>query len=437
MTKESITFFWFRRDLRLEDNCGLYYALSNSERVIPLFIFDTTILSKLEEPKDGRVEFIHLQIAALKEKLTKLGSDLLIETGDPIQVWEKLIREYKIKSVYVNKDYEPGAINRDKRINELLNTHSAQLFLFKDQVIFEENEVSKFDGKNYTVFTPYYNSWFGKLKTDESAYLKNYNSSRYYSNFKKGIQSRMPSLQELGFQKTGMSFPDSNFKIEIINRYKQKRDFPSLNSTSRLGIHLRFGTISIRKLVRLALNEELTFLKELVWREFYMQILWANPHLVDKCFRPKYELIQWRNNEMEFERWCKGMTGYPFVDAGMRELNETGFMHNRARMITASFLTKHLLIDWRWGEAYFASKLLDFELASNNGGWQWAAGCGTDAAPYFRIFNPITQQKKFDSDGKYVRKWIPELDSLQYPNPIVDHKFARERCLNTFKEALK
>ncbi|MES2835956.1 MAG: deoxyribodipyrimidine photo-lyase [Bacteroidota bacterium] len=434
MENKEVTLFWFRRDLRLYDNAGLYHALKQNKNVLPLFIFDSEILEKLSDKKDKRVEFIYNAIENLHRDLAKLNSSILVEYGKPIEVFKKLMITYSIKAVYTNHDYEPYAIKRDKQIYELLNTNSVDFYSFKDQVIFEKNEVLKDDGAPYTIFSPYMRKWKAAIK---NFYLKAYPTEKYFENFYKTKPQKMPSIAEIGFEKNGVLFSSTRINPAQISKYKENRDFPFIDGTSKLSVHLRFGTVSIRELASRATELNETWLNELIWREFYMMILYHFPYVTESCFKPQYNGIEWRNNEKEFDDWCNGKTGYPIVDAGMRELNETGFMHNRVRMIVASFLTKHLLIDWRWGEAYFAEKLLDFDLSANNGGWQWAAGCGCDAAPYFRIFNPYEQTKKFDSKFEYIKKWVPEFeDFTQYPQPIVDHKMARERVLITYKKAL-
>jgi len=445
----SVSVFWFRRDLRLEDNAGLYHALKGEHPVLPFFIFDRHILDALEERDDARVEFIHDTLQELKKELGEQGSDLVAKYAKPADAWNELLKEYDIKAVYTNHDYEPYAKDRDQKIKELLGKHDIELHTFKDQVIFEGIEVEKKDGGPYTVFTPYSRMWKSKLggKMDTfvnengeeeqiSYYFKPYPTEDYFDHFHQFDGPDMPSLKSMDFKPTDIDIPSKTVSRGLIKKYDKTRNFPAIEGTSRLGIHFRFGTISIREKAYRAQQLNQTFLNELIWRDFYAMILDNFPHVVQNSFREKYDRIEWRNDEAEFEKWCQGKTGYPMVDAGMRELNESGYMHNRVRMVTASFLTKHLLIDWRWGEAYFAKKLLDYELASNNGGWQWAAGSGTDAAPYFRIFNPASQQKKFDKDYKYVKQWVPEYGTDEYPEPMVDHKMARERCLETYKAAL-
>jgi len=441
MSDKALSLFWFRRDLRLHDNHGLFEALDSGHPVQCIFIFDTHILDKLSDKKDARVEFIHDTLTELKSELQAKGSDLWIYYGKPLQVWQDIIENHKVKKIFYNNDYEPYAKKRDQAVAAFAEKQNIEMAGFKDHVIFEGHEVLKDDGDPYTVFTPYKRKWMARLEAGKSKGnyrdLKPFPSEKKLDNLhkNKGGQ-KMISLEEMGFQKTDIEIPSREVKRSVIKNYADQRDYPAEEGTSRLGVHFRFGTISIRQKAAASMALSETYLSELVWRDFYSQILNHFPHVVDRSFRPKYDNIDWRNNEDEFEAWCAGKTGYPIVDAGMRELNATGYMHNRVRMVTASFVTKHLLIDWRWGEAYFAEKLLDFDLASNNGGWQWAAGSGTDAAPYFRIFNPESQQKKFDKDCKYIKKWIGEWGTEDYPDPIVDHKKARERCLSTYKEAL-
>ncbi len=424
---DSTTFFWFRRDLRLSDNIGLLNALDSSSSLIPVFIFDDEILAELKKD-DARVTFIYDQLEKIHAELLEIGSSLLVKKGNPDEVWKELISEFHPKAIFTNKDYEPYAIKRDLKIQEIAKEKDVDFHTFKDQVIFEESEVVKDDGSPYTVFTPFKKKWLAKFDAEKAApvriELKNLHQNKF----------PFPSLDSIGFERSKIQVKDFNFKR--IGDYDLLRDYPDQDATSYLSPHLRFGTVGIREIVAQALDSNATFLSELIWREFFMQILFHYPKVVDQNFRSKYDGIQWRNNEAEFELWKKGETGYPMVDAGMRQLNKTGYMHNRVRMVVASFLCKHLLIDWRWGEAYFAEKLLDYDLSANNGNWQWAAGTGCDAAPYFRIFNPTEQQKKFDPKGEYVRTWVEDLDELTYPNPIVDHKEARERALKAYKQGI-
>ena len=425
---------WFRRDLRLHDQAALYHALKSGRPVLCLFIFDRDILDRLEEKADKRVSFIHDTLLQMKGKLNALGSDLCVKYGKPEDVWRGLTEEFSIAEVFTNRDYEPYARSRDRQVGEFLNAEGIAFHTYKDQVIFEPGEILKDDGKPYTVYTPFSNKWLAKKN---SFYLKSYPTESYFKGFWQVSGLSMPSLEQMGFVRADFPVPPVSPSDSLIKHYEETRNFPALEGgTSHLGLHLRFGTVSIRELARRVEGLSLVFLKELIWREFFMHILYHFPQVENQAFRPEYDRIIWRNDEEEFRRWCEGKTGYPLVDAGMRELNATGFMHNRVRMVTASFLTKHLLIDWRWGERYFAQKLLDFDLSANNGNWQWAAGCGCDAAPYFRVFNPQAQAEKFDPKGVYIRKWVPEVQTFDYPRPMVDHKAARERVLRVFKEAL-
>jgi deoxyribodipyrimidine photo-lyase len=431
--KKPIAVFWFRRDLRVEDNAGLYHALQSGYRVLPVFVFDKNILGRLENRHDRRVSFIHGALDALQKKLVAAGSSLVAIHDTPENFMRRLLSDFEIKAVFANHDYEPYAVERDRRIAEILKESGISFHTFKDQVIFEKEEVLKSDRTPYTVFTPYSRAW---KKTVTEDHLRSYPSEQLAGNFLRTEKHPLYSVEDIGFDRTDYVFSEPEINTDIIRNYHNTRDIPSLFGTTRLGVHLRFGTVSTRNLVRTGVLLNDVWLNELIWREFFMSILWHFPHVTDKSFKKKYDYIAWRNNEEEFERWCTGRTGYPIVDAGMRELNETGFMHNRVRMITASFLAKDLLIDWRWGEAYFAEKLLDYELSSNNGNWQWAAGCGCDAAPYFRVFNPAEQTRKFDPDMQYVRKWVPELEMPEYPQPVVEHPYARDRALRAFKKAL-
>ena len=429
MAKQEVTFFWFRRDLRLDDNVGLFQALQSQYPVIPVFIFDETILERLPND-DARVGFIHESLASINQKLQEVGSSLLVKKGKPIEVWTSLLQEYAIKQVFWNKDYEPSAIQRDAAVTELLTLNGVQTFSFKDQVIFEEAEIVKADGLPYTVYTPFKNRWLEKYKS--MAPVTEFDLVPLFSNFLKR-EFDFPSLEQIGFVPSSIKVKPHNLKL--VSNYHETRDFPALDSTSYLSPHLRFGTVSIRKLVNWAAKKNAVFLSELIWREFFMQILFHFPKVQNRNFKSAYDGIEWRNNEDDFKRWCEGKTGYPMVDAGMRQLNETGYMHNRVRMVVASFLCKHLLIEWQWGEAYFAEKLLDYEMAANVGNWQWAAGTGCDAAPYFRVFNPDIQQKKFDEKGIYIRQWIKEFD-LGYDQPMVDHAMARDRAIATYKAGI-
>ena len=429
MTKQEVSIFWYRRDLRLEDNVALYHALQSKVPVIPLFIFDTDILNSLPK-NDARVGFIHESLQKINNRLQNLGSSLLIKKGTTTEVWKSLFEEYTVSAVFLNKDYEPYAIKRDQAIEALAKANNASFFSFKDQVIFEEVEITKSDGLPYTIFTPYKNKWLEKFKS--IAPLQEYITINYLINFYQN-HFDFPSLQQIGFEESAIKVQP--FNLTQIADYHKTRDFPAMNTTSYLSPHLRFGTVSIRKLVNWAVRKNDVFLSELIWREFFMQILFSFPKVVTHNFKSAYDGIQWRNNEEDFKRWCTGTTGYPMVDAGMRQLNTTGYMHNRVRMVVASFLCKHLLINWQWGEAYFAEKLLDYDLSANVGNWQWAAGTGCDAAPYFRVFNPDIQLKKFDEKGSYIRQWIPEFD-LGYGEPMVEHAFARDRAIATYKAGI-
>jgi deoxyribodipyrimidine photo-lyase len=434
--KLQVNIVWFRRDLRLTDNAALYEALSSNIPVLPIFIFDTDILDQLQDRADKRVSFIHAAITEMQSALVDLGSTLHVFHGKPLDIFAQLIKLYEVNTVFTNHDYEAYAQERDGSVIELLDKAGIDFKTFKDQVIFEKSEVTKDDGKPYTVFTPYSRKWKAKLSAD---YLKPYPTEKYFQNFFKQPAISIPSLASMNFEIVKMDFPSKQLNEEIVKKYSQHRDFPALeNGTSKMGVHLRFGTVSIRAITTIAAGLNETYLNELIWRDFYQMILWHFPKVgKGHAFKADYEKIKWRNNEEEFKLWCEGKTGYPIVDAGMRELNATGFMHNRVRMIVASFLTKHLLIDWRWGEAYFANKLLDFDLSANNGGWQWAAGSGCDAAPYFRVFNPYLQTEKFDKELKYIQKWVPEFQEFNYPKPIVVHEVARKRVLETYAAALK
>ena len=425
--------FWHRRDLRVTDNAGLYKALKSGHQVQPLFIFDTTILGSLPQ-NDQRVRFIHEWILKLQESYLKLGSDLLVKVGDPAEIIPALVTELSAKAVFTNRDYEPNAIARDKKVGEKLTQLNCEFVGAKDQVIFEKSEIVKGDLLPYTVYTPYSKRWKEKLN---DFYLKAYPVEKYTSNLVKGETSTIPTLKDLGFTNEEIhGFPSENFPEAIISNYHETRDLPYVPGTSRLSVHLRFGTISIRELAKVALAKNEKYLNELIWRDFYQMILFHFPYILDGAFKKNYDKITWEFDQVQWQAWCEGRTGYPMVDAGMRELNETGFMHNRVRMVVASFLTKHLLHDWRLGERYFAEKLLDFDLASNIGGWQWAMGGGNDAAPYFRVFNPTSQQQKFDPKFEYIKRWVPEFGTDAYPEPIVEHTFARNRVLERYKHAL-
>jgi len=431
-----VSIFWFRRDLRLNDNAALYHALKNSKSVLPVFIFDTEILNDLEDKNDKRISFIYDTLKKVKNELENLGSSLYVIHSSPIDAFKKLCEEFpEIEAVYTNYDYEPYALERDEEIKTFLKENNISFHSFKDQVIFEKDEIAKPDNSPYIVYTPYSKKWKEKLN---DFYVKPYPTKKYFSSFYQTRPFSFPTTEEIGFIKTNYEVAPKTPDLAVLKNYHKTRDIPAINGTSKLSVHLRFGTISIRELVKIALEQNEKYLNELIWREFYMQILWHFPQVINQSFRKEYDQIEWRNNEEDFKKWCEGKTGYPIVDAGMRELNQTGWMHNRVRMIVASFLTKHLLIDWRWGESYFAKKLLDYELSSNNGSWQWCAGTGCDASPYFRVFNPYIQTDKFDKDRAYIQKWVPEYqDPFAYPKPIVEHSFARKRAIETYQKTLK
>ena len=425
----ELSIFWFRRDLRVDDNTGLSAALSSGKPVIPVFIFDENIIEELPG-NDARISFIYDNLRKINDFLLSCQSSLKVLKGEPLEIWRKILSEFNVKEVFFNRDYEPYALERDRKIGKLLESKGIKFHSFKDQVIFEKDQICKADGNPYTVYTPYKNRWLKRFHTEgiRSSSIIN----------KKGFERlkfRFPALEELGF--TESSIKVKPYNLDVADNYEGTRNYPALDGTSKLGPHLRFGTVSIRYIIKGLNPGNISFLNELIWREFFMQILFHFPGVVTGNFRKKYDDILWRNNESEFDAWCKGKTGYPLVDAGMRELNQTGTMHNRVRMVVAGFLCKHLLIDWRWGEAYFAEKLLDYELSSNNGNWQWAAGTGCDAAPYFRVFNPTEQLKKFDSSLDYIKRWVPEIDRADYTEPIVDHSYARKRAIDTYKKGIR
>ena len=430
--KNKISIFWFRRDLRFEDNVGLFHALSAETPVLPVFIFDENILNQLENKVDRRIDYIHQTLQNLKINLKVYGSSLRTFYGKPMEIFKDLLEKYDVQAVYCNRDYEPLAIKRDIEIYKFLKSQNIPFKAFKDQVIFDKSDIVKNNGLPYTVYTPYSKKWKAQLTIEDIKVFTPDLKNLYKIDF-----IEIHSLNDIGFRKTDIAFESPKLDDVIINNYEKYRDFPALQRTTKLGIALRFGTISIRKCVSFALKHNETWLNELIWREFFMQILYHFPKVVNHSFKARYDAIPWRNHENEFEMWCHGKTGYPIVDAGMRQLNETGYMHNRVRMIVASFLCKHLLIDWRWGEAYFAQKLNDYDLSANNGNWQWAAGSGCDAAPYFRVFNPSLQAERFDKNLEYIKKWIPEVHTNDYPKPMVNHSFARERALAIYAETLK
>jgi len=430
---QNISIFWFRRDLRLTDNIALCHALKDNKNVLPLFIFDTEIIDELPV-NDARVQFIYLILKEIDTELQKNGSSMLVRKGKPLEVFKDLLQSYNIKNIYFNNDYEPYALERDKKIIALAKGLGVASFTFKDSVIFEKDEILKGDGTPYTIFTPYARKWLEQYKT--ISFENKCNPTQFYNHFYKEEKFSFPKIEHIGFKNINITYPLKDIDPKLLMAYENNRNFPAIEGTTKIGMHLRFGTLSIRHLVEKADTYSITWLKELIWREFFMMILYKFPKVQNEAFKSKYNSIEWINDEELFLAWCQGQTGYPIVDAGMRELNTTGFMHNRVRMITASFLCKHLLINWQWGENYFAQKLLDYELASNNGNWQWAAGTGCDAAPYFRIFNPALQMAKYDKHMHYVKKWVPELLTPDYPKPQIEHEFARKRCLNTYKKAV-
>ncbi|QDP84226.1 deoxyribodipyrimidine photo-lyase [Chryseobacterium sp. SNU WT5] len=429
---DEISIFWFRRDLRLTDNHGLFKALESSENVLPIFIFDTEILSKLENKEDKRVDFIVQVLQVLNQFLEKTGKSIKILHGKPLNVFKELAENYKIESVFCNEDYEPSAIKRDLEIKDFLNSRSITFHSFKDQVHYHKDDILKSDGTPYTIYTPYSKQWLLKYHSQKTEF---YPSEKLLENLF-DLEKQEITLEKIGFIKTEYQFEVPKINREILKTYHETRNFPT-TPTSEISVHLRFGTISVRKLGAEARKLNETYLKELIWREFFMQILYHFPKVVHQSFKKKYDHISWLYDDESLKKWQDGKTGYPIVDAGMRELNETGFMHNRVRMVCASFFTKHLLMDWRIGEAYFAEKLLDYDLSANNGNWQWSAGTGCDSAPYFRIFNPTEQQKKFDPDFKYIKNWVAEYGTSQYPEPIIEYKFARQRALETYKKGLE
>ena len=423
--------FWFRRDLRIEDNTGLYEAIATGQEVLPIFIFDKNILEELPRD-DHRVTFIAQLLEGINGELRRHDRSLAVFHDEPEKIIKKLIADHKITAVYCNHDYEPYARERDKNIGKILSDKGIEFKTFKDQVIFEKDDVMKGDGTPYVVYTPYSKRWKELLKDDNLIINKPPIKAANFATHSYPFLE----LKDIGFTRSGIEIFPFNVSSGIVDNYEDRRNYPAIEGTSHVSPYLRFGAISIRKLVKKALESSNgIYLNELIWREFFMQILWHYPQTVTKAFRPKYDNIKWRNNDGDFKAWCDGKTGFPMVDAGMRQLNKTGYMHNRVRLVVASFFCKHLLLDWRKGEAYFAQKLFDYEQSSNVGNWQWAAGSGVDAAPYFRVFNPTEQAKKFDKDLKYIRKWVPEFEDLNY-KPIVDHKEARERALKVYNEGL-
>ncbi|MEO7317211.1 MAG: deoxyribodipyrimidine photo-lyase [Ginsengibacter sp.] len=430
--KEKVAVCWFRRDLRINDNAAFYYALKSGLPVIPVFIFDSEILDKLSDKKDKRVNFIHDNLTFMNDAFLKNGSSFFVIHDKPLQAFKQIEKKFTVEEVFTNQDYEPAAIRRDKEISDYFFSKNISFYSYKDQVIFEKSEIVKSDGSPYHVFTPYSKLW---LKNFEVLTLPGYPSEKLLEKLLKTDPIRIPPLKDIGFEKIKVEILPLQIDKETLDNYDQNRNIPGISGTSHVSVQLRFGTISIRELATIAKKFSQVYLKELIWREFFMMLLFHYPKVVNQNFNHKYNFIKWRNDEADFKKWCAGETGFPLVDAGMRQLNESGWMHNRVRMIVAGFLCKDLLIDWRWGEAYFADKLLDYELSSNNGNWQWAAGTGADAAPYFRIFNPTTQIKNFDPKLNYIKAWIRPFKP-GYMTEMVDHNMARKRALKVYKEAL-
>lgn len=433
LPSSPLVIHWFRRDLRWNDNRALHAALSSGHRVLLLFIFDENILQHLEDKQDARVTFLHNRMSVLCNEAQAKGSDIYVAHGNPHDVLLELIAKLDVRGVYANEDYEPYALERDGLLTTALSTQDILLHTFKDHVIKAPGEVVKPDGTPYTVFTPFSKRWHANLTEDD---MEASPSEQHLDQLAKWQHKGMPSLQKMGFTPSEVAIPEANVTPQLLKQYAEMRDTPSVRGTSRVSVHLRFGTVSIRDMARQGFAHSEKWLTELIWRDFYQSVMHAFPHSMKDAFRAKYDRIPWRHDDAHFAAWKEGKTGYPIVDAGMRELNATGFMHNRVRMVVASFFCKHLLLDWRLGERYFAEKLLDFELASNVGGWQWASGSGCDAAPYFRVFNPTSQLQKFDAQLSYVKQWVPEFGTDAYPEPIVEHKFARQRAIDTYKSAL-
>ena len=473
MTTSSYALVWFRRDLRDFDHAALYHALKAHTHVYCAFVFDTDILDALPDRADRRVEFIWESVRELQQALRSQGGDLIVLHACAKEAIPALAVKLKASAVYSNRDYEPAAVARDAEVAAKLANHDIAFHQYKDQVIFEQDEVLTQAGKPYGVFTPYKNAHLKKLN---DFYLQAYPVDRYRQHLAAADKTDMPTLESMGFARTnlaemklptGMSGGQQLFAEfqERMARYKDARDFPAVKGPSYLSVHLRFGTVSIRHLARTAWQQHNagaeTWLNELIWRDFYFQVLHHHPQVAaGRAFKLEFDAIAFPNQQALFDAWCEGRTGYPLVDAAMRQLNQTGYMHNRLRMVTASFLVKDLLIDWRWGERYFAERLIDFDLAANNGGWQWAASTGCDAQPWFRIFNPVTQSEKFDAQGKFIRKYVPELAACHekeihapwlmpplrqqslglvigkdYPAPVVEHSVQREKALALYKNA--
>ncbi|MDG1675555.1 MAG: deoxyribodipyrimidine photo-lyase, partial [Flavobacteriales bacterium] len=423
----------FRRDLRWHDNRSLHAALTSGLPVVPLFVFDANILNSLDDRDDARVTFLHQTVSLMAQEAQSRGSGLLVAQGTPSEIMKCLLETGHLRAVYANEDYEPYADERDGEVSLLLGGNDVAFHTFTDHVVQAPGEVVKPDGNPYTVFTPFSKRWHANLKEE---HLRAAPSEGHLDQLLQWSAPNLPTFKDLGFEPSDIAFPDAQVDLQVVRNYAETRDIPSVRGTSRISVHLRFGTLSIREAAKLGFKHSDKWLTELIWRDFYQAIMRAFPHSMIQAFKPQYDRVPWRHDDAHFEAWKNGKTGYPLVDAGMRELLATGFMHNRVRMVVASFLCKHLLLDWRLGERHFAKHLLDFELASNVGGWQWAAGSGCDAAPYFRVFNPTSQLEKFDPDCAYVKTWVPEWGTSHYPAPIVEHKMARQRAIDTYKAAL-
>ena len=428
--KKSI--FWFRRDLRLHDNHALFQALSTSEKVIPIFIFDVNILDKLSE-EDRRVCLLYDRLEALNKDLSLINKKIQILYGKPVDVFTDLLKTHDIDAVYINTDYEPYATDRDEKISKIAQKNNTSFESLKDQVIFEKDEILSDTGNPYVVYSPYMRKWVSKFRISLTA---KYDSESLLDNLSTiSDVDELTSLEQMGFKHVNYNLKEPDLSVESLKNYEDSRNFPYQEGTINLSVHLRFGFLSVRELAKVAYQYSETLLKELIWRSFFCQILWRHPHVVNSCFKTKFENLDWSQDHHLFLKWKRGVTGYPIVDAGMRELFETGYMHNRVRMVTASFLVKNLGIDWRLGEAYFASMLMDYDLASNNGNWQWVAGTGCDSAPYFRVFNPVSQQEKFDGNFEYCRKWLPEMDEngKYVVEKVVDVKRSRLEAIARYK----
>jgi len=435
----KITIFWHRRDLRFADNAGLAAALQSGHPVLPLFIYDQTILEKLP-PDDARLTFIFDQVERLAHEAREAGGGFLARYGKTEAVFEALLKAYDVAAVYTNEDYEPYATERDAVIAKLVEKHGAEFKAFKDQVIFAKDEVLTKNGKPSKVFGAYSKAWQAKVTPDD---FKPHPSARLFkkenlASPQKGDASR-PTLKEMGFERHEQWTPPAHLPpAKVVENYDQVRDLPAeKRGTTRLSVHLRFGTVSIRQLMQQAQELNNKLLNELIWRDFFMMLLWHFPNTATEAYDPKMRHLPYRDDEAQYRAWCEGRTGYPLVDAGMRQLNATGYLHNRARIATAGFLVKQLFIDWKLGEHYFSEKLLDYDMSNNVGNWQWMAGTGAVAAPWFRVYSPDSQQQQYDPDYEYVKQWVPEFGTDKYPAPIVDHKFGRERALDLIRKSRK